>query len=62
MKSSHLKLFQPERVFRDGSVAFKQKGAGASAREGSYCELVNNDGSVVAAVEAVLSELDKVPP
>lgn len=43
-------------------MAFEQKGAGASAREGSYCKLVNNDGSVVAAVEAVLSEVDMVPP
>lgn len=40
-------------------MVFEQKGAGASAREGSCCKLVNNDGSVVAAV---LSEMDKVPP
>lgn len=43
-------------------MAAEQKGAGAPAREGSYCKLVNTDGSVDAAVEATLSELDKVPP
>lgn len=43
-------------------MAVEQKVAGASDWEGSYCKLVNNDGSVVAAVEAALSELGKVPP
>lgn len=62
MKSSHANIFQLKRVFRDGPVAVEQKVAGASAGEGSCCKLVNNDGSVVAAVEAALSELGKVPP
>lgn len=62
MKSSPLKHFSAKRVFRDGPLAVEQKGAGASAREGSYCKLVNNYVSVVAALEAALSELDKVPP